>query len=549
VEAASRGAIRRRSFDAVRQLAGAWLLTGLLGLVGVVNLVVLLAQARALVHSLYLNADNASALVLPALAGHALAGSIVNLGDHPWYEPWWFMRATASLPDYRALWEASPIVVGLLGSVAVAACAWWALGRLAGLVCGVVLLSASAAQRSVLYVPESHGLIVIHVAVLCAALLFVQRRVQRGRLSARALLAVGVPLALFTAAGLTDQLLIVSGLGPFVVAPLVCWLRFRSRAWRTVSAFALVTGVVSMLIALLITHVMQDHGVVNAPFPVTFLGSEAMLAGAQNLLATLAWLGGGSFFGLPASGGNLFTFGAGILTLIAFAAILRALWWWRGAAEDPSEHLTAHGGSRELFVAFWGSAIVLVLAAFLLTSVSANTADGRYLVGAWAAAAALLGILATGRTARTALLVGVVAFCALNARSELASGVTPLGLGPDQRVAGEIERFATAHGASIGYAGYWDAAPVTWETHLRIKLYPIVGCPTPAGLCPFVNNQIITWYVPRANTRTFLLADSRAIELAVGSPSASFGRPVAEEELEGGFTVYVYDHDVAADLG
>jgi hypothetical protein len=65
VEAASRGAIRPRSFDAVRQLVGAWALVALLGLVGVVNLVVLLAQARALVHSLYLNADNASALVLP----------------------------------------------------------------------------------------------------------------------------------------------------------------------------------------------------------------------------------------------------------------------------------------------------------------------------------------------------------------------------------------------------------------------------------------------------------------------------------------------------
>jgi hypothetical protein len=549
VEAAPRGAIHPRSFDAARQFAGAWALPGLLGLVGVVNFVVLLAQARALVHSLYLNADNASALVLPALAGHAPPGSVVNIGNHPWYEPWWFMRATASLPGYRALWEAAPIVLGLLGSAAVAACAWWALGRLAGLVCGAVLLSASAAQRSVLYVPESHGLIVIHVAVLCAALLFVQRRAHRGRLPLRTLLLVGVPLTLFTAAGLTDQLLIVSGLGPFVLAPLVCWLRFRSRTWMTVSAFAVVTGIVSLMLALLVTHVMQDRGVVHAPFPVSFVGSEAMLAGAQNLLATLAWLGGGSFFGLPASGGNLFTFGAGVLTLVAFAEILRALWRWRVATADSSEQLTARPVSRELFVAFWGSAMVLAIAVFLLTSVSANSAGGRYLVGAWAAAAALLGILATGRIARAALLVGVVAFCALNARSEIASGVTPLGVGPDQRVAGEIERFATAHGASIGYAGYWDAAPVTWETHLRIKLYPIVGCPTPAGLCPFINNQINTWYVPRANTRTFLLADTRAIELTVGSPSASFGRPIAEEALEGGFTIYVYSHDIAAALG
>lgn len=58
-------------------------LVGLLALVALANLVVLLAQASALVHSLYLNADNASALVLAALAGHAPAGAVVNLGNHP----------------------------------------------------------------------------------------------------------------------------------------------------------------------------------------------------------------------------------------------------------------------------------------------------------------------------------------------------------------------------------------------------------------------------------------------------------------------------------
>ncbi len=186
------------------------------GLVGVANVVVLLAQAPALVRSLLLNADNASTFVLPALAGRAPAGSVVNLGNHPWYEPWWLMRATAGLPDYRQLWEAAPFVLALLGIAVAAACAWWALGRLAGLLCAVALLAASEPVRGIVDVPESHGLIVLHVAVLCIALLFVCGRAQRGRLTPVVLVLVGVPLVVFTGAGLTDELLLVSGLGPFV---------------------------------------------------------------------------------------------------------------------------------------------------------------------------------------------------------------------------------------------------------------------------------------------------------------------------------------------
>lgn len=274
-------------------------LVGLVALVGIANFVGLLAQTPRLAHSLYLNADNASALVLPALASHAPPGSIVSLGDHPWYEPWWFMRATVGLGGHRQLWEAAPILVALLGIAAVTACAWCALGRLAGLLSGVALLAVSESLRGVLYVPESHGLIVLHVGVLCGALLIVHRRVFDGGLTPRLLLLVGVPLVVFTGAGLTDQLLFVSALGPFILAPLTCWLRLRSRAWRTVSLFALGTSVLSALLALLLTHLMQAQHVIHAPFPVDFVGSEAMLVALQNLIAAFVSPGGGAFFGGP----------------------------------------------------------------------------------------------------------------------------------------------------------------------------------------------------------------------------------------------------------
>jgi hypothetical protein len=326
--------IRRAAADLARDAGGArwrtpwpWLVA-FLALVGAVNLVVLLAQAPALVHSLYLNADNASALVLPALAGHAPAGSVVNLGDHPWYEAWWYMRATAGLPGYRQLWEAAPFVTGLLGIAAVSACAWFALGRLAALICAVALLAASEVLRALLYTPDAHGLIVVHLGVLCGALLLVQRSSRAGPPAWGSLLLLGVPLVLVTGAGFTDQLLLVGGLGPFVLAPPLCWLRTGSRAWRAVSAFALATALLSGLLALLLAHVMREQHVVHAPFPIDFVGAEAILTGLQNLLVAFTALGGGSFFGAPVSGVNLLTFAAGALALLALAATLRALWRW-----------------------------------------------------------------------------------------------------------------------------------------------------------------------------------------------------------------------------
>ena len=524
----------------------------LAALVGLANLIVLLIQAPALVHYLVLNADNATTFVLPALAGHAPVGSIISLGDHPWYEPWWFMRATAGLPHYRALWEVEPFVSTWLGIAAVSACAWSALGRLAGLLCAVSLLSASEALRDIVYVPESHGLMVVHVGVMCGALLYVHNRALKGGLTPGVLLLIGVPLVVFIGAGLTDQLLFVTGLPPYILAPLLCWWRFGTRAWRQVSMFAFVTGILAALLALLLTHIMQEQHVVHAPFPVDFVSESAVLVNLQNLIGAFALLGGGSFFGASVSGSNLFVFVAGLLTLLAVAVVLRALKHWGRWTVRSSESLSVQAGASELYVAFWGLVLVCVVAAFSLTSVSGAAANARYILGAWAALAALLGILYASSVpvARTATILAVCLFGLLNLRTELAVGVPPSEMGQGQRVAGEIEHFALAHGASVGYSGYSDAAPVTWEAHLRVKVYPIEPCAAPTGWCPFFTNQINTWYVPRSRTHTFLVTDTRpGVALTVGAVSASFGHPIAEGTLGEGFTIYIYNHDIAADLG
>ncbi len=542
------GAFRTRSAERMRRHPCWWWLAGLAIGVAVANFVVLLAQAGSLVAVLYTNADNASVLVLPALASHVPAGSVINLGNHAWYEPWLFLRATVGLPGYREIWEGAPFVASWLGIAVVTACAWSALGRLAALLCAATLLASSEALRSVLYVPATHGLIVLHAGVLCGALLLVYRRARAGRFTPGVALLVGLPLVLFTGVGLTDEVLLVSALAPFILAPLLCWLRLRSSLWREVSRFALLTGAASALVALLLSHLMQDAHVIHARFPITFVESQSLIVGGQNMIAALTSLGGGAFFGASASGGNLLTFAAGALTLIAFAAVLRALWNW-GKIESPVQPASPRTGASELFIAYWGLVLVLVLVAFAFTSLSNNPINYRYLIGAWVAVAALLGILATTQVARAVLISAVAAFGVLNLHAELAVGVEKYGVAPGEHLANVISHFAIANGARIGYAGYWDAAPVTWETKLHVQVYPIEPCTKPTGLCKFGSFTIGRWYVPRAGVRTFLITDRRPhIPYAVSSPLASLGTPLAEEPIGEGFTIYVYNHDIAAEI-
>lgn len=123
-------------------------------------------------------------------------------------------------------------------------------------------------------------------------------------------------------------------------------------------------------------------------------------------------------------------------------------------------------------------------------------------------------------------------------------------MGPNQALASQIEHFAHAHGATIGYGGYWDSAPVTWESNLKTQVYPVEPCAEKADICRYYAINISTWYQPRARTATFLLTDTREdIPLQVIGPPKALGRPVAKTHLGDGLSVYVYNYDIAKMLG
>jgi hypothetical protein len=118
---------------------------------------------------------------------------------------------------------------------------------------------------------------------------------------------------------------------------------------------------------------------------------------------------------------------------------------------------------------------------------------------------------------------------------------------PAGAVANGLLRFARANGLSVGYAGYWDASPLTWELRTKLQVYPVIFCGR--VLCRFPYHEISSWYTPRPGKRTFLVVDpTLAVLNTLGGPPANLGKPIATASIQQ-ITVFVYPYDIASRIG
>jgi hypothetical protein len=72
-------------------------------------------------------------------------------------------------------------------------------------------------------------------------------------------------------------------------------------------------------------------------------------------------------------------------------------------------------------------------------------------------------------------------------------------------------------------------------------------CPTAPEICAFPFNRISSWYVPRADTRTFLVVDP-ARRAGFEAFLSELGPPERFTRV-GRLEVFVYAYDIAARLG
>jgi hypothetical protein len=152
------------------------------------------------------------------------------------------------------------------------------------------------------------------------------------------------------------------------------------------------------------------------------------------------------------------------------------------------------------------------------------------------AAAALVPLLVRRRAGIVAVVTAAVVYCSAGVIS-IAGGEASHAGGITPAQADTFLRLAQQERVSSGYTGYWDAAPLTWETHFQLRVYPVQFCST--GICPFKLGSDSAWYIPRHQQRTFLITDP-------SSAPRSLGRPAAAFRVGSSYTFLVYDYDIAS---
>ncbi len=505
-------------------------------------MIVLLAQLRGLIHALYRIPDAATPEVLAALSAHAGPGRVVILGNYHFYETWWLETATRGLPGHWEIWEALPFVIAFIGIALMAWAAWRTLGAFAALVTTTVMLALGDAMREYLFTPATHGYAIAHGALVVATVVFLFERAGRGRLTWRWLWGLGIPLAALSAVGATDQVFEFVFLPSLALAGCVLWWRHPGLAQRELAAFCIAVCVVAILGAQLLDRLMSSEHVINSFFPLTFVAPTSLFSNLQITIISLAHLGGGSFFGEPLKGTKLLVFAVGLIALVAVLLVLRLAWRYAKSLDDRR---SAMPPSRDFYLAFWMLVVILSIASYVLTSLPVNEQTARYMPGVYAGTAALLPALAGRRAVQRAVLAGAVAlFATLIAVNHLIEG-TPAGdaASPPPQTSSAMLHFVREHGAQHGYAAYEVAPVATAQTRAALKAYPVFPCGV--SLCPVPWAQISTWYTPQGNVPTFLITSSMT---PPSSPPASWGLPAALEHF-GPYTVFIYGHDIAANLG
>jgi hypothetical protein len=169
--------------------------------------------------------------------------------------------------------------------------------------------------------------------------------------------------------------------------------------------------------------------------------------------------------------------------------------------------------------------------------------DVIYLLVMAPAAGVGVALLAAGSSAgRIAVGLAIAAVAVVNMAS-IAHGRTEehaiaQAYGP------QLIRLLERRGLTRGYAPYWDAQSLTWQSGMRLLVAPVQPCDPRRGgaLCRMPFFTIDSWYDERPGP-SFLIVDP-AFGLAA-TPSPTFGRPLESHRLPPDITVYVYPYDLA----
>ena len=488
---------------------------------------------------------------LPALAGAAYVATVVALGsrlvqDNDWdtdvsgplalaerlrgsgpvhiphYGEWttfWWLLATRALPWHETLWEAS----GYALAVASAGLLVWATGRVAGRWAGITAGAAALVVgpfvlRALLSL-SAHVTNPVGAVALAAALVLLTR--TRSWLP---VIAVGL-IAGTNAA--SDPLLWIAGVVPFALASA---LLARTTRRKDVALRAGATVGVAIAAAVATTLVMRA-----LDFHVT--GLDLGSAHLHDLPHNVAHLGrmiallGGANYALPGPyPQEPLRLIVAVLALAGVAAPIIATIKLRAA--DPV---------LRAYALYWAAAVSLLCLVFVVTPNAAalGPKSVNYLLTLAPAAGVGVALLAMrSHRGQLAVALAVATVGAVNIAG-IADGRSEVtGLPAIETYGQPIRQLLERTGVTRGYAGYWDAQNVSWQTDMHLLLAPVQNCGE--QLCPYRFFTIHSWYVEQAGP-TFLLVDPT--NNVVHAPP--FAARAASTHHFGPLTLYLFDYDIA----
>ena len=508
-------------------------------------LVTLAVQLNELLANTYLNADVASAPVIGELFGERTGDSPVILGHLGWFSSLVFELATRWMPFHRQIWEGAPYGMALISAALIGWGAWRVAGRWAGAIALAIVICAGPAALSLLLALNNHAPTWFTLALLGAFVVLLEQPAQlSGAWTGAAAIVVGVVLGVNAA---SDTLLTIVGAAPLVFAVGSTWAIVRSRQTARAAATVVVSCAVALASGLVVHAIARHQHVVSASDPKTKLFASADAVGTNFKLwwQSIAVLGNGDFFGQTI---GFSTALALLCAILSVAGVFLAGGIARGevigevAVRDQRD---VGANARLAWCLFWSSSLLVLSAAFIFSGVT-EKGSNRYLLGAIYAVAALLPLLGRRGPIARAALVGAVTVYAFSGWLALAQRRIKPPSSPSYMLASAVQRLAIQEHLSVGYAGYWDAAPITWATHMHVKVFPVDDCEGNQHLCAFELHLITSWYTPRRGVKTFLLSDP-AYPAVPSAPTPDLGPPVAVHQI-GAVTMYVFPYDIASRL-
>jgi hypothetical protein len=525
-----------------------WLIVGALTLL---YAVLVLVRLDRIITDLLWNSDYASGLTLAQTVAHAGSAGNTTISTTGAWMDLWFGLVTTHLPLHRQLWEISPTILFILSALVIGRAVWRLSGPVTGIASALAILLASPWALAIFLAPVAHNTVYPTTAILGGGLPWILRHRDRGRVAWALVLAVSAVLLGTSLA--SDKLVLVTGIVPLALTALIA-LWQRSGEVRRAAVGVLAVIVLAIPVELATNAIMTAEGYAITS-PKLVLASLRSWPFHLRLLLDGIRQFSGSY--LMSRGEGTWRFALGllctlVLVLVVAVFVVGAVRMLRALVLQRSMEHPELG--RALHVSYWFASALVTCAAFVCsTADGGNTSshDSYFLTVVFSAGATVPLLVGGAYRLRLPRRAGAIALAVFALGSSV--GVTQGGIlgvpKPLAAYAGSIVSIARADHVRYGYAGYWDASSLTWESDEAVLVRPLLQCSNPdprgAGVCPFLLMRTASWYRP-VHRRSFLLVDPDNV--FVTSLPANLGRPLAVHPI-GPLTMYVYPYDIASKLG